>query len=329
MQRRFLLLNALALPGALPPGLGWGLALGAATPLAQAQGPAGAAAGTRPAASGPNPTPASGAGAPSAAVWRALEASVQGRLGVAVLAPSRGVVWGYRLDEAFPMCSCFKWLLATRVLQRVDAGQERLDRRLRFGREQLVPNSPVTSRRVGGRGMSLAELCEATVTTSDNTAANLLLPQVGGAAALTALARSLGDQATRLDRPEPALNEARPGDLRDTTSPRGMATSLQAAALGSALTPTSREQLRAWLMATQTGSRRLRAGLPAGWRLGHKTGTGEQGSTNDVAVCWPPQGEPLIITSFLTQSAAPFEAREAVLAEVARQVAVAFTALAA
>lgn len=323
MQRRPFLFNALTLPTVWSTRLGTGLALGAAAPLAQAQ-PAARAARTA-----PTQAPAPAFRAPPAAVWQSLEDSVRGRLGVAVLAPSLGTVWGHRLDEAFPMCSCFKWLLATRVLQRVDAGQERLDRRLRFGREQLVPNSPVTSRRVGGRGMSLAELCEATVTTSDNTAANLLLPQVGGAAALTALARALGDQATRLDRPEPALNEARPGDLRDTTSPRGMATSLQAAALGSALSASSREQLRAWLMATQTGSRRLRAGLPAGWRLGHKTGTGEQGSTNDVAVCWPPQGEPLIITSFLTQSAAPFEAREAVLAEVARQVAAAFTAAAA
>lgn len=251
--------------------------------------------------------------------WKAIEAASGGRLGVAVLDTAGGPVQGWRLDERFPMCSTFKWLASAFVLNRVDQGQERLDRRIRYGRDVLLPHSPVTQRHVDG-GMTLAELCEATITVSDNAAANLILKTYGGPAALTRYARSLGDRQTRVDRYEPQLNEARPGDPRDTTTPRAMAGTLRAALVGDALSPGSREQLARWMEATSTNGKRLRADLPAGWRMGSKTGTGARGSTNDVGIFWPPGRSPVIVAVYLTQTEAPEDARNAAVAAVARAV---------
>lgn len=251
--------------------------------------------------------------------WAAIEAGVGGRLGVSVLDTGSGALIGHRLDERFPMCSTFKWLAAAHVLQRVDAGQERLDRRIVYGPEVLIEHSPVTRLHADGSGMTLAALCEATVTVSDNAAANLILQTLGGPAGLTAFVRTLGDAQTRLDRTEPALNEAAPGDPRDTTTPRAMAGALQRAVLGDALSAAGRQQLAAWLEATSTGYKRLRAALPAGWRAGDKTGTGARGTANDVAVFWPPGGAaPLVVCAYLTESGAPLAQRDAAIAEVGR-----------
>ncbi|AEG93841.1 class A beta-lactamase [Ramlibacter tataouinensis] len=265
--------------------------------------------------------PACARTAKAQAGWRDLEATVGGRLGVAVLDTADGRLDGHRLDERFPMCSTFKWLAGALVLHRVDAGQERLDRRIRFGREVLLPHSPVTGEHAGSQeGMTLAALCEATIATSDNAAANLILRSFGGPAALTGYVRGLGDTMTRLDRWEPELNEATPGDPRDTTTPRAMAGALRAALVGEALSPRSREQLGRWMEATVTNGQRLRAGLPAGWRMGSKTGSGARGTTNDVGIFWPPGRPPVIAAVYLTETQAPDGARNAVIAGVARQL---------
>jgi beta-lactamase class A len=137
---------------------------------------------------------------------------------------------------------------------------------------------------------------------------------------LTRYLRTLPDTVTRLDRWEPALNEATPGDPRDTTTPRAMAQDLRAALLGDALKPASREQLVRWMEATRTNTRRLRAELPEGWRLGSKTGTGERGSTNDVGVFWPPGRAPIVVAVYLTATRAPEEARNGAIARVARSI---------
>lgn len=258
--------------------------------------------------------------AAQASRWQAIEATAAGRLGVAVLDTANGRLEGHRLDERFPMCSTFKWLAAALVLHRVDAGQEQLDRRIRFGPEALVPYAPVTSRRVGGEGMTLAELCEAAITLSDNPAGNLLLQSFGGPEALTHYARTLGDTMTRLDRWEPELNEATPGDPRDTTTPRAMATALRAAMLGTALSTASRDQLVRWMEATQTNGKRLRADLPAGWRMGSKTGTGARGTTNDVGVFWPPGRAPVVVAVYLTDTGADESTRNAAVAGVAHGI---------
>ncbi|MCR5867925.1 class A beta-lactamase [Aquincola sp. J276] len=261
----------------------------------------------------------SGSAADGPPDWAAIEAGVGGRLGVSVLDTGSGQVTGHRLDERFPMCSTFKWLAAAHVLQRVDAGLERLDRRIVYGPEVLIAHSPVTQRHADGSGMTLAALCKATVTVSDNAAANLILQTLGGPAGLTAFVRTLGDAHTRLDRTEPELNEATPGDPRDTTTPRAMAGALQRAVLGNALSPAGRQQLAAWLEAASTGFKRLRAAVPAGWRAGDKTGTGSRGTANDVAVFWPPAAPPLVVCAYLTDSSAAPAQRDAALAEVGRQ----------
>lgn len=253
--------------------------------------------------------------------WREIEVSVAGRLGVAVLDTATGELAGHRLDERFAMCSTFKFLAVAMVLARVDAGQERLDRRIVVTRAALLDWSPVTSKRVGGAGMTVEELCAAAITISDNAAANLLLAGSGGPAAVTAFARSIGDDVTRLDRTEPTLNEGTPGDPRDTSTPRAMALTLRRVLLGDALSDTSRTQLLTWMTAVETGVNRLPAGLPPGWRIAHKTGTGRLGTTNDIGVVWPAHGAPLVVVGYLTECKAPDDAREAALASVARSVA--------
>jgi beta-lactamase class A len=250
----------------------------------------------------------------------ALEAKSGGRLGVAVLDLASGRRIGYRAGERFAMCSTFKFLAAALVLARVDRREEHLDRRIVFSEKDLVPGAPVTKDRVG-TGMTLAELCEAALTRSDNTAANLLLESFGGPPSLTAYARSLNDLETRLDRVEPALNEASPGDPRDTTTPQAMLENLRKLVLGDALAEASRAQLTAWLVANKTGDARLRAGLPTGWRVGDKTGSGGHGATNDIAVIWRSDGTPIIVVVYFAESPASDDARNAVLADVGRMVA--------
>jgi len=267
---------------------------------------------------------------------RKVEADSGGRLGVAVLDTASGMRAGHRAGERFPMCSTFKLLAAAAVLKRVDAGQERLDRRIRFTAADIVVNSPVTKEHVAD-GMSLEELCAAAMTVSDNTAGNLIMASLGGRQggpwngpaggpeALTDFARSLGDSVTRLDRVEPSLNEAVPGDPRDTTSPDAMLGNLQALVLGKVLTAASREHLTGWLLGNKTGATRLRAGLPPDWRVGDKTGAGDNGTTNDVGIVWPPQRAPVLVAIYLTGTSAGAEQRNATLAAVGRAVVTALT----
>lgn len=258
---------------------------------------------------------------PFTATLRALERRSGGRLGVAVIDTQSGQQNGWRVNERFPMCSTFKLVAAAAVLRRVDRGVERLDRRMVIRHSDIIAYAPVTKERIGQAGISIAELCEAAVTLSDNTAANLILKSLGGPQAVTAFVRSLGDPVTRLDRIEPYLNSAIPGDRRDTTTPAAMAKTVRALVLGDALSAASRAQLTAWLRGNKTGDRRLRAGLPEGWVCGDKTGTGERGTSNDIGVLWPPQQRaPLVVTTYLTGSTGDAKARDAVLADVARAV---------
>ncbi|CAN7462584.1 class A beta-lactamase [Rhizobacter sp. LjRoot28] len=249
-----------------------------------------------------------------------IEREAGGRLGVAVLDTRTGRSGGHRLDERFPMCSTFKWLAAALVLHRVDQGVERLDRELPVSSTDLVPHSPVTAEHVAAGRITLAALCEATITVSDNAAANLILGTFGGPAALTRHVRTLGDTVTRLDRTEPALNEARPGDPRDTTSPAAMAATLKRVLLGDALSARSKAQLTQWMRDTRTSGDRMRARLPAGWTAADKTGGGENGTTNDVGLLWPPSGEPIVLAVYYTGSTAPAATRNAVIAEVTARV---------
>ena len=250
----------------------------------------------------------------------ALEARHGGRVGVLVHELATGRRFGRRVHERFRLCSTFKWLLAAQVLAAVDQGRESLDRRLAWTKDDLVAWSPVTERHVAD-GLSVGELCAATITTSDNTAANVLLDAHGGPAALTAWLRGLGDEVTRLDRREPELNTGAPDDPRDTSTPAAMAETMQRVLLGKVLSPASRAQLVDWLLANTTGDARLRAGLP-GWRVGDKTGSDGDHTSNDVAIAWPPGGGgPVLIVAFVTQSQGSSAQRDAILADVGRLAA--------
>jgi len=184
----------------------------------------------------------------------------------------------------------------------------------------VVANSPTTEKHVED-GLTMAAICEAAITLSDNTAGNLMLASLGGPQAITAFARSLGDPMTRLDRIETELNEALPGDPRDTTTPFAMLGNLQKLVLGDALSAASKDQLTKWLLANKTGDARIRARLPQGWRVGDKTGSGERGTTNDVGIVWPASGAPIIVTVYLTESTASPEQRNATIAAIGRAVA--------
>jgi beta-lactamase class A len=248
-----------------------------------------------------------------------LEQTNGGRLGVAVLDTGSGERSGYRQNERFPMCSTFKFLLVSAILRRADRHEDTLDRTLEVPPGYLLFNSPLTQPHAGGT-MTIEALCEAALIRSDNTAANLLLETIGGPSGITAFARSIGDNVTRLDRMETALNEALAGDPRDTTSPEAMADDLNSVLLGNVLSRPSCDQLTRWMEANETGLDRLRANLPTGWRVADKTGSNSSHTTNDIAVIWPTAKPPIIITAYITQCAGPETKRAAMLREVGRLV---------
>ena len=253
-----------------------------------------------------------------------IEARAGGRLGVFVRDTGTGATLAHRADERFPMCSTFKLVAAATVLKRVDAGAERLDRTLAFGPSDLLEYAPIAKTHVAQGGMTLAEACAAAIDWSDNTAANLILQTIGGPQGFTRFARSLGDEVTRLDRNEPSLNESTPGDERDTTSPRAMAGDMRQVLLGDTLSEASRRQLETWLIGDKVGGKRLRAGLPPSWGVGDKTGSGEHGSANTIAIIRPPGRAPIIAAVYYTGSSAPMEARDAIHKEIGTLIAEAF-----
>jgi beta-lactamase class A len=248
-----------------------------------------------------------------------LERKSGGRLGVSILNVATGKRIGHRAGERFLMCSTFKALLAAHILARVDRKEDGLDRRIVYTKADLLPHAPITEKHVGGNGLSLAELCEAIVTLSDNPAANLLLASSGGPAGLTAFLRSIGDPVSRLDRTELDLNEyAAPGDPRDTSTPAAMLDTLRKLVLGNVLSRPSRAQLAAWLVANKTGDARLRAGFPANWLVGDKTGTGSNktGYAHDVAAAWSPDRGAVLVTCYCEMPGLSPEQRNAVHAAV-------------
>lgn len=252
----------------------------------------------------------------SDADFAALEKASGGRLGVCLWNPASGARYGHRIDERFPMCSTVKFPLAAAVLRRADAGQLSLDQRVPVRASDILDHSPFTERHVG-KSMTVRDLCRATMIVSDNAAANLLLPLVGGPAGLTAFLREHGDRVTVSARNEPELNRFAAGDPRDTTSPAAMAGNLQRFLIGDVLSEASRQQLADWLIDNQTGDARLRAGLPQDWRVGDKTGSNGSDTSNDIAVLWPlAGGTPWLLSSYLQGSALDDDGRNGILRQV-------------
>jgi beta-lactamase class A len=250
-----------------------------------------------------------------------IEASVGGRVGVFVLDTGTGRQLGHRSEERFAMCSTFKWVLAAAVLARVDRGELSLNERVSYGAADLLEYAPVTRAHVAEGSMTIDALARAAVTVSDNCAANLLLPAIGGPAGFTQFVRSQGDPVTRLDRNEPNLNENGPGELRDTTTPRAMVGLMQHVLCGDALSPSGRARLIGWLRACETGRERLRAGLPAQWDIGDKTGSGPHGTANDVAIAQPPGRAPILVAAYLSGGSSGLRVLQSAHADIGRWIA--------
>lgn len=257
-----------------------------------------------------------------------IERRYGGRLGVAAVDTGSGTYIGHRASERFPMCSIFKFLAAAAVLNRVDAGRDSLARKVPYGAGDLLSYAPITKAHLPDGGMTLGALCAAALQWSDNTAGNLILATLGGpqegTQAGTAYVRALGDTVTRMDRTEPTLNTAIAGDPRDTTTPEAMLNDMRALLLGQALSPASRAQLTEWLVGDQVGGKRLRAGIPAAWRVGDKTGTGDNGTGNTIGIFWPPDRAPILAAAFLTGSSPSLDRLNAAHAEVGGVLAAAF-----
>ncbi len=251
----------------------------------------------------------------------ALERRYAARLGVFALDTGSGATIEHRPDERFAFCSTFKAVAAAAVLARHPASH--LDTVVRYDEDDLLRHSPVTRRHVT-QGMTIRRLCDAAIRYSDGTAGNLLVRDLGGPAQLTAFVRGLGDPVTRMDRIEPAITTAVPGDPRDTTSPRAFGGVYRQIVLGDAVPPAPRAFLRDLLDRNTTGDRRIRAGLPDGWVVADKTGTGSYGTANDIAVVWPPGSAPLVVAVMSSKAMRTADADERLLADAAAYVAEVF-----
>ena len=256
--------------------------------------------------------------ADTAPPFAADERRGDGRLGVCAIDLRDGRRLRHRADERFPLASTFKLPLVLLVLARVDRGEERLDRTLHIPAGDILrAYSPAFASLPHGGTLTIAQLCAAAIEHSDNTAANVLLRTVGGPHAVTAYLRGIGDAVTRLDRTEPALNAATPGDPRDTTSPAAMAQLLARLVREPLLSPRLKTTLFGWMRACDTGLARIRAGVPRGWTVGDKTGTTNSGG-NDVAILWPAHGAPIVLAVYFAEVKASDTARDAAIANVAR-----------
>lgn len=262
------------------------------------------------------PTRAAG-NSTSQAALAALETSADGRIGLTMLDAEGNALLQYRAEERFPLCSTFKMMLVATILQRGvdDAGF--LMHRIHIDKSSLVNNSPETEKQLG-KQMRIDELCAAAMEYGDNAAANLLLAAIGGPRVVTAYARSIGDDDFMLVHNEPDLGTAIPDDYRDTTSPGAMAHSLQRLALGKALDGPQRAQLLGWMRNNKTGGKRIRAGVPDAWQVADRTGSGDYGTTNDIAVLYRPNQTPLILAIYFTQKKKNAGRRDDIVAQAAR-----------
>lgn len=258
--------------------------------------------------------PALSLAAPQVSPFEAIEKVRGGRLGVAAIDTGSGKVVGHRQDERFPFCSTFKTVVAAAVLARSVTEPGFLDKRLHYTQADIKPHSPVSEKHVAN-GMTAAELCAATIQYSDNAAANILMRELGGPAAITAYARTLGDTTFRLERWETELNTAIPGDERDTSTPLAMARTLQKLLVGDALPPVQRQQLKDWMVGNTTGATRIRAAVPKVATVADKTGTGSYGVANDIGVIYLPQRAPIVLAVFTHHGDPKAEARSETVAE--------------
>ncbi|MBK3496997.1 class A beta-lactamase [Viridibacillus sp. YIM B01967] len=221
-----------------------------------------------------------------------LEKEYDARLGVYAIDTGTKKTVEFREDERFAYTSTFKALAAGAVLQQNSI--EELNKIVTYTSDDLVTYSPITEKYVD-TGMTLKDISEAAIRYSDNTAGNLLFKELGGPEGFETSLKKLGDQVTNAERIETGLNEAVPGETRDTSTPKALANDLQAYTLGDVLTHEKQTMLVDWLKRNTTGDNLIRAGVPKGWEVGDKTGGGGYGTRNDIAIVWPPNREPIVL----------------------------------
>ncbi|WP_329250128.1 class A beta-lactamase [Actinoallomurus sp. NBC_01490] len=266
----------------------------------------------------PSPSPSRGATrSPDLSRFAALEREHDTRLGVYALATGTGAAVAYRADERFAFCSTFKTLAAAAVLHRNPLSH--LNKRVTYTRADVDSISPITRNHVA-TGMTIRQLCDAAIRHSDGTAGNLLMRDVGGPAGLTAYLRELGDTVSRMDDYEPKLNRIPPHDPRDTTTPRAIAADYRGLVLGDALTTDRRALISDWLERSTNGAGRIRAGVPQGWKVADKTGTGDYGRANDIAIVWPPHAAPLVLAVMSDRSGYRTPPKESLIAKATRLI---------
>lgn len=244
-----------------------------------------------------------------------LEARERARVGVFAVHVRSGRSVAHRADERFPFASTFKVLAAGVTLRR--ASTKDLGEVVDIEASDIVVNSPVTDSFVG-IGLPLRHLLAAALQWSDNAAGNLIVEHLGGLEPFQRELRRLGDRTTSIDRTEPDLNEARPGDARDTTTPRAIAADLRRLLLGDVLTNRRRQILRRLMLANATGDNTIRAAVPDTWKVADKTGTAAYGTRNDIAVAWPPAGGPVVIAVYTTHETADAKADDDLVAAATR-----------
>ena len=247
---------------------------------------------------------------------RAEEKTLQARIGMSVFDENTGATWEYRGDERFPMNSTHKTFSCAALLKKVDGKSVTLDQPVLISKEMLVAYSPITEKSLAPKTITFGEICQAAVSYSDNTAGNAVFDAIGGASGFNSYMRSIGDEETRLDRKEPELNEATPGDVRDTTTPNAIVSSLRKILLGDGLSVTSRGELTRWMLDDQVAGALLRASLPSGWKIADKTGAGGYGSRSIIAVIWPPLKQPLVVGIYITQTRASMESSNQAIARI-------------
>ncbi|MCB8837120.1 class A beta-lactamase [Aurantimonas sp. VKM B-3413] len=246
-----------------------------------------------------------------------IEKKLGARVGVEILPAEGPASWSHRSDERFPMASTSKAFACATLLSKVDAGKLSLDEAVVVEQGDILDYAPVTKEQVGQK-MTLGALCEAATGTSDNTAINLVLQAIGGPDEVTRFLRGIGDTVTRLDRDEPELNEGRPGDPRDTTTPTAAATSLRDLVLGDPLSADSRKRLTTWLVEDKVAGPLLRSALPDGWRIADRSGAGGHGTRGIIAVIWPARAEPVIAAIYITGTKASMDERNRAIADIGK-----------
>ncbi|MGG4268120.1 class A beta-lactamase [Peribacillus simplex] len=246
-----------------------------------------------------------------------LEEKFDAKLGVFALDTGTNQTVTYHPDERFAYASTHKALAVGALLQQKSI--EELNQRITYTSEDLVNYNPITEKHVD-TGMTLKELSDASIRYSDNTAANLIFKQMGGPAGFKKALEEIGDKVTKPERFEPDLNEVNPGETHDTSTPRALATSLQAFTLGDALPTEKRELLIDWMKRNTTGDALIRAGVPKGWVVADKTGAGSYGTRNDIAIIWPSKGDPIVLAVLSSRDKKDAEYNDDLIAETTKEV---------